>query len=140
MSSGPSLYGKIDRIDIHDDTTVELADYKTGKPITNPASRAQDTLLKQWRHRLQLGFYILLLKQQKQFADKVIKARIIQLDATAPEHLHLHYDFDDAELERVEQLAQAVFKRIKSLDIPDVSDFEPNLKGITEFEDWLLAK
>lgn len=136
--SGLVMYGKIDRIDTIDDHTIRIVDYKTGKPITNPNSKAQDILLKQWRHRLQLGFYTLLIKQNKAFSTKHIQAQIVQLDATAADHLCLDYRFDDSELARIEQLALAVFKRIKTLDIPDVKDYEPTLKGIEQFETWLL--
>jgi ATP-dependent exoDNAse (exonuclease V) beta subunit len=137
-AAGLSLYGKIDRVDTINDNTIRIVDYKTGKPITNPASKAQDVLLKQWRHRLQLGFYILLIRQQKLYRGKQIQAQIIQLDATASDHLCLNYEFDEQGLIRIEQLALAVFKHIKALDIPHVSAFEPNLKGIADFEDYLL--
>lgn len=137
--SGVNMYGKIDRIDTVDDTTLCIVDYKTGRAITNPNSKAQDILLKQWRHRLQLGFYILLMKQQKMFAGKTICAQIIQLDAQSPEHLVIDYEFADSDLARTEQLALAVLRRIKSLDIPDVSGFSPDLHGIQQFEDWLLS-
>lgn len=136
--SGLNMYGKIDRIDIIDQRTIRIVDYKTGKPITNPNSKAQDVMLKQWRHKLQLGFYILLLQQQKAFADKRITAQIIQLDATEPEHLVLNYEIDHSELNHIEQLAHAVYKRIRSLDIPDVAPYEPTLAGIRDFETWLL--
>jgi RecB family exonuclease len=132
------MYGKIDRIDTIDDQTIRIVDYKTGKVLTNPDSKSQDTLLRQWRHRLQLGFYVLLIKQQKSFATKRIQTQIIQLDATSADHLYLDYEFDDAELARIEQLALAVYKRIKTLDIPDVTTYDPTLKGITAFETYLL--
>jgi DNA helicase-2/ATP-dependent DNA helicase PcrA len=136
--SGLSMYGKIDRIDTIDDHTIRIVDYKTGKVLTNPASKSQDTLLRQWRHRLQLGFYVLLIKQQKGFATKHIQTQIIQLDATSADHLYLDYQFDPAELARIEQLALAVYKRIKTLDIPNTTTYDPTLKGITDFETYLL--
>lgn len=137
-ASGLSMYGKIDRIDMVDDHTIRVVDYKSGKTIDNPASKAQPVLLKQWQHRLQLGFYILLTQQQKQFASKQIQAQIIQVEASDTNHLYLDYSFDEAELARIEQLALAVFKRIKTLKIPDVSAYEPTLTGIQNFEQDLL--
>ena len=138
-NEGLRLYGKIDRVDTIDDRTLKIVDYKTGKPITNPKSIAQDVLLKQWRHRLQLGFYILLAKQQKSYTNKRIQACIIQLDATSPDHLYLTYEFDESDLARTEQLARAVFNRIKTLDIPNTSNFEPTLDGIKAFENDLIS-
>jgi len=134
------IYGKIDRIDIVNDKTVRIVDYKTGKPITNTTSKSQATLLKQWRHKLQLGFYALLLKQDKNYANKTLQTRIIQLDATSPEHLNLDYDLSEQDLDHIKQLVIAVHKRIVNLDIPDASSFEPSLAGIQQFESWLIEQ
>lgn len=138
-SSGMSMYGKIDRIDTIDDDTVRIVDYKTGKPITNPASKSHDVLLKQWRHKLQLGFYTLLLRQQKPYKSKKITAQIIQLDATAPDHLILNYEFDERDLQRIEDLAEKVYDRIVKLNIPDVTGYPPTLSGIEKFENELIG-
>ncbi len=140
LPNGTSLYGKIDRIDTVDEHTVRIADYKTGKPITSPNSKAQDILLKQWRHRLQLGFYVLLMKQQKTYAKQIIQTQIIQLDAGSRDNLYLDYSLDDHELAQIEKLAVTVYKRIKSLDFPDVSSYTPDLSGIEAFTSDLLKK
>ncbi len=139
-SNGLQMYGKIDRIDIIDSKSIRIADYKTGKPITSPKSNSQDILLKQWRHRLQLGFYILLIKQQKSYKNKTINSQIIQLDAQSHEHLYLDYDIDSSELKEIEALATIVFNKIKYLDFPDTSKYTPNLSGIKNFYNDLLSQ
>ncbi len=138
-ANGLSLYGKIDRIDLIDDNTIKIVDYKTGRPITDPKSRSQEIILKQWRHRLQLGFYILLIRQQKTYANKNVEACIIQLDAESADHLYLDYNFTSSELERIEKIAEAVYRRIKSLDLPNISSYEPTIEGINKFEEDLLS-
>lgn len=138
--SGLSMYGKIDRIDTIDDQTLRIVDYKSGKVITKPDSKSQETLLKQWRHRIQLGYYCVLIKQNKSYANKQVITQILQLDAKATDPLCLDYSFEREELARIEQLANIVFKRIKSLDFPDVSKYEPTLKGIQDFENDLLEQ
>lgn len=140
LSDNTALFGKIDRIDVVDTNTICVVDYKTGTPIEHPQSRSQDVLLKQWRHKLQLGFYVLLLKQSKAYHNKTIKAQIIQLDATTPEHLYLNYDIGEDTLAHIAQLARAVYARITSLDIPDVTQFDADLTGIMAFESWLIKK
>lgn len=136
---GSALFGKIDRIDQLDEKTARVIDYKTGRPIENPQSKSQDVLIKQWRQKLQLGFYTILLKQNKSYTNKHIKTQIIQLDANNPESLYLDYEISDDELRHIEKLANAVYKRITALDIPDVSKFPPTLEGIKEFENWLIS-
>lgn len=132
------LYGKIDRLDILNDKNVRVVDYKTGKPLLTMSSKSESNQLKMWRHNLQLGFYITLLKHTKRYANKNYAAQIIQLDANDAQHLYLNYEIGKADIERIEQLAGAVCRRILALDMPDVSLFDPSLKGIRAFEQALL--
>ena len=134
------LYGKIDRLDTIDEKQVRVVDYKTGKPLLTLSSKSEPNLVKMWRHNLQLGFYILLLKYTKRYSDKHYAAQIIQLDASEPEHLYLDYSLESTDIDRIEQLADAVYKRIVALDMPDVSSYEPTLAGIRQFEAFLLGE
>ena len=132
------LYGKIDRLDVLDEKHLRVVDYKTGNPLLTMDSKAEPNLLKMWRHNLQLGFYILLLKHTPRYADKKYASQIIQLDSSNTEHLYLDYTLKDAEIERIANLATAVYKHIKNLDMPDVSSYEQTLAGIQQFETDLL--
>ena len=133
------LYGKIDRLDIVDEHNIRVIDYKTGKPLMTMTSKSEPNLVKMWRHNLQLGFYILLLKHTKRYSGKRYAAQIIQLDASEPEHLYLDYTLNQSDIDRIEKLADAVYKRITALDMPDISSYEPTLAGIKQFESWLIA-
>jgi DNA helicase-2/ATP-dependent DNA helicase PcrA len=138
--NGLHLSGKIDRIDMIDDKTIRIIDYKTGKPITTPQSKSKDILLKQWRHHIQLGFYILLIKQLRPFKDKTILARIIQLDATSQDHLYIDYTIDENELDQIEVIATKVYERIKSLDFPDTAHYSKDYAGVRQFITDLTRK
>ena len=140
LQNNTPLFGKIDRLDIVNEHTMRVVDYKTGKPLINQSSKSEENLVKKWRHSLQLGFYILLLKHTKRYMGKDYTAQIIQLDASQAEHLYLDYELEDADLERIEKLADAVYQRIIALDMPDVSKYDATLQGITQFENWLIAK
>ena len=38
------------------------------------------------------------------------------------------------------KLVRAVWHCITTLELPDVSEFEPNYKGVLAFEQWLIDK
>lgn len=139
-ASGLNMYGKIDRIDEVDQNTICIVDYKTGKPVENIGSKSEATAIKMWRYRMQLGFYAVLIRQQKALKNKQISAKIIQLDATDAQHLILNFEFGPTELDRIENLALAVYTRIKKLDFPDVSSYPQTHSGIQNFENYLLSK
>ena len=46
--------------------------------------------------------------------------------------------FDTEELARFSELVSKVWKHIIALDLPDTSHYEPNYKGLLEFEQDLL--
>jgi len=138
LADNTPLYGKVDRLDTIDDQRLRVVDYKTGKPLLTLTSKSEANLIKMWRHNLQLGFYILLLKHTKRYAGKEYASQIIQLDANDAEHLYLDYTINESEVDRIEQLAGAVYKRITALDMPDISRYDPTLRGILAFEQDLL--
>ena len=138
LEDNTPLYGKIDRLDMCDDKNMRVIDYKTGKPLLTLTSKSEANLLKMWRHNLQLGFYIVLLQHTKRFSRKNYTAQIVQLDATDPAHLYLDYSINNRDIDRIKLLAGAVYSRIVNLDMPDVSAYEQNLKGIQAFEQDLI--
>ena len=50
----------------------------------------------------------------------------------------LHLKFDADELKRVRNVAVAVWDHIKKLDLPDITGYDINVKGVKAFEDDLL--
>jgi DNA helicase-2/ATP-dependent DNA helicase PcrA len=139
LSDNTPLYGKLDRLDIIDDQHIRIVDYKTGKPLLNMTSKSEPNQIKIWRHQLQLGFYMLLLKHTKAHKSKHYAAQIIQLDAESADHLYLDYSINQQHLAHIEKLASAVYRHVIELNMPDVSQFEPTMTGIKQFEEHLLS-
>jgi hypothetical protein len=50
----------------------------------------------------------------------------------------LSLDLTDQDIERTTKLIQAVWKRIATLDLPDTSNYSPDLKGVLAFEQDLI--
>jgi DNA helicase-2/ATP-dependent DNA helicase PcrA len=138
LQDNTPLYGKIDRLDVIDDKTLRVVDYKTGNPLLTMNSKSEQNRIKMWRHNLQLGFYMLLLTYTKRYSNKKYLAQIIQLDAGSQDHLFLDYQIDESELVRIEKLATAVYKHIVALDMPDISSYGDNFEGIRAFEQDLI--
>jgi hypothetical protein len=47
-------------------------------------------------------------------------------------------DVEDKEIVRTKKLIEAVYKKIVTLDFPDVSKYAPTYKGLVQFEDDLI--
>ena len=47
--------------------------------------------------------------------------------------------FSQEEIARTKQLVTAVWRCISALDLPDTTQFSADIKGILEFEDWLIT-
>ena len=126
------LGGKIDRIEIDDNTkTITVADFKTAKPKYKWNDK--DGTLK---YKLQLYFYKFLIEGSRDYANyKVTTGRI---DFVAPSDKgdisSLELEFDDEEATRIKKLIKIVYDHIKSLDFPDVSEFDK----ILDFTNFLL--
>ena len=65
--------------------------------------------------------------------------QFVEPDSTGAIHA-LRDQFNDEELERFQKLLCAVWQCITTLELPDVSEFEANYKGILAFEEYLIDK
>ena len=63
-----------------------------------------------------------------QFVEPTRTGEIICLEAS----------FTNEERERLMKLIQAVWQRVVTLDMPDISAFDPTYKGLMAFEDALV--
>lgn len=131
------ITGKIDRIEINSkDKTLRIIDFKTSKPETKWSNIA-----KTHNYRLQLYFYKILIECSTKYAGyRVMSGQIefVEPDPATGEFVSLELEFDDSEQARIEQLAQAVFAKIKYIDIE-----QPDLPGsifkqIKQFEQQLI--
>lgn len=131
------LSGKLDQLLIDSqDKTIRVVDFKTGKPHSKWTTEP-----KLHNNKQQLLFYKLLIENSHSFKGyEVNEAKLVFVGAdTNGNNAELAIRYDNAELARMEKLIIAVWHRIKNLDLPDVSGYSKDLKGITEFEDWLIA-
>jgi DNA helicase-2/ATP-dependent DNA helicase PcrA len=142
---GAELNGKIDRIVILEDGELEVHDYKTGKPLedwednTDPYKKT-----KSYEYERQLTFYKLLVENSREFGGKKVVIKGV-LDFVEPKRensqiITLELAITDEKTERLKNLVSIVYKKIKSLDFPDISKYPKDLNGIKEFEEDLLAE
>lgn len=135
------LTGSLDVIDI-DKENKELCviDYKTGHPATNWNRGDDHTKLKLHRYRQQLIFYKILVENSADFHNYTVKdGQLAFIEPTgAGESILLSLDLTNEDVERTEKLIKAVWKHIVELNLPDISAYSPDLKGVLAFEQDLI--
>lgn len=129
--------GKIDRLDIdHQAKTIQIIDYKTGKPH---AKWASDVALHKYMR--QLYVYRALVEGSHTFKNYNVTDAF--LDFIEPDQLgqihRLHLPFDEHEYQKTKQLAQTIWQCLQNLDLPDIAQYSQDLQGIKAFENDLLA-
>jgi len=156
------LTGKIDKIFKNDNREYEVVDFKTGKAYFSWQASEEDTKIKLNNYKRQLIFYKLLMENSSryknskvsrgilQFVEPVkektdkgtIKEKIVSLDLDLSQIKDGIADGDSGEdsneYDRLRRLICIVYDKIMNLDFPDVTSYDPSLKGIKAFEDWLL--
>lgn len=135
------LTGSLDVVDIDKkDKTIIVTDYKTGKPAQNWKGKDEHEKVKLHKYRQQLLFYKVLVEHSRDYGNyKVIQGRLSFIEPSkADESISLDMSFEKDELDRFTQLVETVWQRIITLDLPDTSSYEPNVRGITAFEQDLL--
>jgi DNA helicase II / ATP-dependent DNA helicase PcrA len=132
------LGGKIDLIEVDQKTkTVCVVDYKTGSWYAKWKSDA-----KLHKYAEQLYAYKLLIEGSHRFKGYTVtsgRIEFIEPDGQG-EIYHLPLEFEKPELERIQQLLQAMWKRVKALDLPEISRYSKDLKGIQALEADLINK
>lgn len=131
--------GTLDRVD-HNDSSITIADYKTGQPLSSFTTRDQTKAIKTWRHRSQLIFYALLVQQHHTFSKaNTINTQMVYLEAEQNKDLIREYQPSQAEIDRMAQLVQAVWHKAINLDLPDIAKYPQTIAGIQQFEEDLLS-
>ncbi len=127
------LGGKIDLLEIDVDAkTITVVDYKTGRLGTDPA--------KLHRYTLQLYCYKLLVEGSHTFDGYTVEqGRLIFVEPDQDgKIIQKVIKFEPKETERVRQLLHAMWHRVMTLDLPDVSEYGDTLKDTLAFEDSLI--
>jgi DNA helicase-2/ATP-dependent DNA helicase PcrA len=136
------LTGLIDVVDLNPETKqAVVTDYKTGKPIVGGKSSTDYEKIKLHKYRQQLMFYKLLVEGSRDYHTyQVDKGCLEFIEPTASGTIECReVTFDKEELARFKQLINAVWHHITTLELPDISEFEQNYRGVLAFEDYLLA-
>jgi DNA helicase-2/ATP-dependent DNA helicase PcrA len=139
------ITGQADRINLIDGDwkvgKVEVVDFKTGKSSDSWKGKDDFSRIKLHQYRQQLLFYELLMKKSKRFKNlNVVNLRLEFVEPDQDEQIvSLDHQSTDDEIERLEQLIEAVWRRIQNKEIPDVSSYSQDISGIKQFEDDLIG-
>lgn len=131
------LSGQIDKLIINREAkTLTIVDYKTGRSHTR---WSRDIRLH--RYRQQLYLYRALLEGSHTYAGYQVEDAYLEFIEPDEQGIirELHLTFDKAEYARIKLLAAAIWRRIMALDLPDTSQYSPDLNGVEAFEEDLLA-
>ena len=136
---GAPIVGKIDKM-ISDDGSMLVCDFKTGKVKENWEGKDAREKITLANYRRQLTFYKLLVENSHSFNRFRVERGVLEFLEPKDGHIaELTLDITDADADRLSRLIAAVYNKIIKLDFPDVAHYSPDLVGITEFEDDLLA-
>jgi len=135
------LTGSLDLLDIQD-KTITVTDYKTGKPSRDWKGTGEFEKIKLHKYKQQLLFYQLICENSRDYRKYTFGGAVLQFVEPTPAGAFyaLDYTFTDEEKEHFVKLVRAVWHCITTLELPDVSEFEPNYKGVLAFEQWLIDK
>lgn len=138
---GAHLTGKLDRIIFTMPNEIEVRDFKTGKvPPEGWDGRDVFEKVKLHQYRRQLIFYKLLVEHSRDFGGKYTVNRGV-LEFIKPLRgaiVDLPLEITKDDIQRVEALIGAVYKKIMTLDFPDTDNYPEDINGILAFEDELL--
>ena len=141
MLGDAHLTGMIDVADIDKaNKSMTVTDYKTGKPSTSWKGSDEYEKIKLHKYRQQLVFYKLLVEHSRDYST--FSVDIGELAFVEPtksgEIATLDMTFERDEIERLRLLIGKIWEHITTLNLPDTSGYEQNLKGIQAFEQDLL--
>ena len=137
------LTGKLDVVDIDkQNKTIFVTDYKTGKPSHSWKGSADYEKIKLHKYRQQLMFYQLLVEHSRDYSNFTFtggRLQFVEPDMKTGDILSLEYAFSSEELTEFTQLIEIIWRKITTLDLPDISDYSADYKGMLQFEKDLLA-
>ncbi len=140
---GAILSGKIDKLSFGSPGSVQVIDFKTGKPTVSWQGKDGFEKIKLHKYRQQLLFYKFLVEHSASFGGKVTagQGELEFIEANDQNKLvdNLILTYEAKELGKFQKLIGAVWLHISELNFPDVSAYDKSLKGIEKFEDDLIA-
>ena len=137
------LTGKLDVVDIDkQNKTIFVTDYKTGKPSHSWKGSADYEKIKLHKYRQQLMFYQLLVEHSRDYSNFTFtggRLQFVEPDMKTGDILSLEDAFSSEELTEFTQLIEIIWRKITTLDLPDISNYSADYKGMLQFEKDLLA-
>ncbi|MDB5166267.1 MAG: uvrD [Candidatus Saccharibacteria bacterium] len=130
------LTGKIDKLIVDKAAkTIRIVDYKTGRSYDRWKREP-----KLHRYKQQLYIYKLLVENSRTYKDYTVVDAYLEFvePNEAGKIVELHIDFDEAECKRIGRLAEVIWRHIKDLSFPDVSQYGDDMSAIEQFETDLL--
>ena len=141
---GARLTGKLDVADIDkNNKTIFVTDYKTGKPSHSWKGVSDYEKIKLHKYRQQLMFYQLLVTSSRDYSNFTFtgaRLQFVEPDIKTGDILSLEYTFSEEELAEFAQLINVVWRKITTLELPDISGYSADYKGMVQFEEDLLTE
>lgn len=133
------LTGILDVVSV-EEGNITFIDYKTGKPAYSWQGKSEYEKIKLHRYRMQLLFYDLLVNGSRDYSKYDVTNCAIQFvePTRSGDIVCLEATFTEEERQRLKKLISAVWRHITTLEMPDISGFEPTHKGILAFEQSLI--
>lgn len=135
------ITGKLDLVDIDGTAkTAAVIDYKTGKPALSWNGKNDMEKLKLYRYKQQLMFYKLLIENSRDYHNYHVAQGAVQFvePTLSGNTSRLGLEFKEDDVNRLEILINAVWRHIMNFDLPDISSYEPTLRGVLAFEQDLI--
>lgn len=136
------LTGVVDLMQVtRADKTVDVVDYKTGKPPTSWKGSTDFEKIKLHKYKQQLMFYQLLIENARDFKGyRIGKLTLDFIEPSASKKLvSLDADFTQDDLEKFKLLVTKVWSCIMHCEFIDTSSYPNTYKGVLEFEKDLLS-
>lgn len=142
MIGDAHITGKIDKMIPLGGGEYEVVDFKTGHAVDKWLGKTPYEKIKLHNYKRQIIFYKLLVEHSRDFADSAVveKGRLEFLEPKNKKIIDLSLDIEEQDVERAMQLIEVVYEKIMNLDFPDVSEYSQDIKGIIEFEEYLLGQ
>ena len=140
---GARLTGKLDVADIDkNNKTIFVTDYKTGKPSHSWKGTSDCEKIKLHKYRQQLMFYQLLVTSSRDYGNFSFtgaRLQFIEPDMKTGDILSLEDTFSEEALAEFARLVGIVWRKITTLELPDISGYSADYKGMVQFEEDLLT-
>lgn len=141
MINDAHITGSLDLADIDKkQKTITVTDYKTGKAFSNWYGKTDYEKIKLHKYKQQLLFYKLLVEHSRDYHEYKVESGVMQFiePSNSGDILSIDENFNQDDINYFIKLINAVWKHIIKLDLPDISNYEPSIKGILSFEQDLI--